>query len=135
MTSELWTRENLAWLAGIFEGEGYVQGRPRTYKRKDGREFTTVGFRMTISMTDEDVITRAHQIAGVGNLNGPRRSPSMVARGAKPMWDFDAAGVEAYALCVALWSWLGERRRSQMKTAMEAWLQSPGHWSKKKIKI
>jgi hypothetical protein len=134
---ENWTRENLAWMAGIFEGEGYVQGRSRKYNRADGREFTTVGFRLAITMSDEDVIKRFHQLAGVGTCNGPRRSPSAVIRfpDGKPMWDYRASGSEAYALAIALWQWLGVRRRDQLKTAIEAWRQSPGHWSKKQIKI
>ena len=131
-TSDNWTRENLAWMAGIFEGEGYVQGRPRKYTRADGREFTTVGFRLAISMTDEDVIKRFHRLAGVGTCNGPRKSPSMTG---KAMWDYRSHGAEAHALAVAIWHQLGDRRRGQLQTAIEAWLQSPGHWSKKQIKI
>ena len=128
-----WTRENLAWMAGIFEGEGYVQGRPRTYTRKDGRLFTTVGFRLVISMSDEDILIRFHQLAGIGTLRGPRVAPSRI--GSKPLWDYSAHGKDGYVLAVALWSWLGIRRRSQVRTAVESWIQSPGHWSKKQIKI
>src|SRR5665213_179839 len=97
-SSEHWTRENLAWMAGLFEGEGYVQGRPRSYKRADGRSFTTIGYRLAITMTDEDIIRRFHRLAGVGNVNGPRLSPSMVAKNQQPIYDYTANGAEAYAL-------------------------------------
>ena len=129
--SENWTRENLAWMAGIFEGEGYVQGRKRSYKRKDGRTFSTVGYRITVSMTDEDIIRRFYKLAGLGNFNGPRLSPSMAAKGRKPIYDYTASGVDAYALVMAMWMWLGIRRRDQIKTATTAWLQSSGHWRRK----
>ena len=124
-----WTRENLAWMAGLFEGEGYVQGRPRSYKRADGRTFTTVGFRLAISMTDEDVIRRFHQLAGVGTCNGPRLSPSMKNQ---PLWDYRAHGADAYALTVAMWPSLGMRRKSQLQTSVLAWIASPGHWRRRK---
>lgn len=129
MTSEKWTRENLAWMAGLFEGEGYVQGRPRSYTRKDGREFTTVGFRLAISMVDEDIIKRFHDLAGVGTCNGPRMSPSMKNQ---PLWDYRAHGADAYALAIAILPWLGSRRREQLQKAINAWLEAPGHWSRKK---
>lgn len=134
MTSTNWKRENLAWMAGLFEGEGYVQGRPKTYTRKDGRAFTSVGFRLAISMTDEDIMRRFHSLAGVGRLNGPRLSPSMARKNMKPLWDFCANGAEGYALMIALLPWLGGRRREQVAQAIQAWLQAPGHWSKKQIK-
>ena len=133
MTSENWTRENLAWMAGIFEGEGYVQGRKRSYQRTDGRTFTTVGFRLAISMTDEDIIKRFHTLSGIGTCNGPRLSPSMTRQ---PLWDYRAHGKDAYALAIAIWPWLGNRRQKQLREAIDAWLESPGHWSRKKqIKI
>jgi hypothetical protein len=128
--SKNWTRENLAWMAGVFEGEGYVQGRPRSYVRADGRPFTTVGFRCAISMIDEDVIRTFHELAGVGTCNGPRQSPSMKHR---PLWDYRAHGADAYALAVAMWPWLKQRRRDQLQTAILAWRASPGHWSRKRL--
>ena len=127
--SKNWTRENLAWMAGIFEGEGYVQGRPRTYVRKDGRPFTTVGFRLVVSMTDEDILQRFHDYAGIGTLRGPRVFPSRPT--SKPIWDCSVHGADAYALAVALLPWLGIRRREQCKAAILAWTKSPGHWSRK----
>ncbi len=133
MTSELWTRENLAWMAGIYEGEGYCQGRPRTYQRADGRDFTTTNFRLVISMSDEDIVTRFHKFAGIGTLRGPRTFPSRPNN--KPLWDYSAHGADGYALGVAMWSWLGQRRKEQLHAAISAWLQAPGHWSKKKEQI
>lgn len=46
-----------AWLAGLIEGEGCLyqgtaNGRPR--------------FELSVSMVDEDVIRRAHEVSGVG---------------------------------------------------------------------
>ena len=128
-TSDNWTRENLAWMAGLFEGEGYVQGRPRSYFRKDGRKFTSVGFRAVITMTDEDVLLRFQSLAGIGTLRGPRVSPSRSNN--KPLWDYSTYGADAYALLVAMFGWLGERRQTQAHSAMLAWIDAPGHWSRK----
>ena len=58
------TREQeIAWAAGLFEGEGYAV----LNKRKP------VVLRLAIEMTDRDVIERFATIVGVGNANGPRR--------------------------------------------------------------
>ena len=119
-----WTRENIAWMAGIFEGEGYVQGRPHTNVRSDGRSFTSVGLRLAISMTDEDVVRHFHQLATVGTVRGPRVSPSALRF--KPLFDYTAYGIDAYALMMALFSYLGTRRQEQVRSAITAWKNSPG---------
>jgi hypothetical protein len=54
------------WLAGLVEGEGWIglqtlrdRGVERTYPR------------ISLQMTDEDVVRRAQVVTGVGQVNGP----------------------------------------------------------------
>lgn len=62
--SRNWTRENLAWVSGIFEGEGHFginyrrNGKPSNFCAK-------------ITMTDEDVLQTFNEIVGMGSLTGP----------------------------------------------------------------
>jgi hypothetical protein len=54
---------DLAWAAGLFEGEGYVEHRPNGCGR------TTRG--LGLAMTDLDVVERFQKVVGVGAVRGP----------------------------------------------------------------
>jgi hypothetical protein len=58
-TVQRWNVEDIAWVAGVFEGEGTI--RPR-------RTATHYGAQVSIRMDDEDVIRRIHTILGFGNV-------------------------------------------------------------------
>lgn len=96
----MWHREDLIWLAGIFEGEGCITIRA-------GKTAT-----LTVSMTDEDVVLRVQQAAKLGTVNGPyNKGP-----GRKPMWTWDLHRREhVYALLVAMYPWLGNRRKEKAR--------------------
>jgi len=53
------TTANIAWLAGLFEGEGCIN--------QDKRKKAT--WRLRVVMTDFDIIQRLHAITGVGNVS------------------------------------------------------------------
>lgn len=63
--------QDLAWLAGLYEGEGCLV-------RKHDTRNDTVSWELSISSTDEDVIRRAHAVARVGSINFIKRQ--------KPHW-------------------------------------------------
>ncbi len=108
----IWTRENIAWLAGLFEGEGSLScRRVQTEKRGHGR----APWALDVSMCNEDVLRRAHVISGVGNLHGPYDN----GEGHKPYWKWTTTKrAHVFALLVALWPWLGERRRAKACEAL-----------------
>ena len=59
------TSEDIAWAAGLFEGEGCIfqgKGRPR----KDGTILLYP--RMTLNTTDQDVLNKFAKIVGVGGI-------------------------------------------------------------------
>lgn len=62
---------DITWLAGLYEGEG-------TLVFKQDKRNDTTAWNLSITSTDEDVIRRAHEIAGVGTV-------TQVKRG-KPHW-------------------------------------------------
>lgn len=95
-----WTRENIAWAAGLFEGEGCIT----TQKGRAGR--------LDLISTDQDVIRKFYAIVGVGRVNGPYRPNSSL--GHKPQWRWSVSGFEnIQALLAAFWTFLCERRRKR----------------------
>jgi hypothetical protein len=103
----------MAWAAGILEGEACFllvndHGRLRPVVR--------------VSMTDEDVIRRLRDILGVGYVIS-QRPPSMPEH-QRTRW---VLGIdrqkEAYAIMMAVYSWLGERRRQRINEVVSAWIR------------
>lgn len=102
---KLWNREDIAYMAALFEGEGCVQGNP---------------LRAKIGMTDEDVLLGFAERAGVGAVSGPT-APSGLGR--KPVYHYTVTGRKAYALLVAMYPLLCARRRGQVEKHVAPWLQ------------
>jgi hypothetical protein len=103
----MWTREQVAWMAGLIEGEG---------------SFTTHGrrlFGMTVAvgMTDEDVVRKLHSTVGFGHVGVRHRE------GRQPLWLWRTGSTpQAYAVMMALYPFLGERRRARIEELVHHWL-------------
>jgi hypothetical protein len=110
-----WTRENLAWVAGLFEGEGCIG-----HNRKTGQ------WQLIVASTDEDVLQRAHMLTGVGTLRGP------IDRGHKPHWIWNVTSrAQVYALLAALYPWFGKRRQARVIECLTYYRENPkGKWRK-----
>ncbi len=69
------SRSDIAWAAGLFEGEGCFTA---CYQRKTGRRY----LHAVLVSTDQDVLERFHRIVGVGKIypKAPRRPEH------KPCW-------------------------------------------------
>lgn len=94
----------LAWAAGIFEGEGSLSLAAGKYPR------------ITVSMTDEDTMRRFARAMEVGKIYGP------YTRGRhKPYHAWTACTFEdvQYAVCL-IWFGLGQRRRDQTRKTLRA---------------
>lgn len=102
------TGEQIAWLAGVYEGEGSCSIRGRSV-------------RIEIVMTDRDIITRINELCKGGTVRGPiTRDPSH-----KPTYHWGIGGINAVKFLEAVMPWLGKRRRARAASALEAW-NSPG---------
>lgn len=104
--SRNWSRENIAWLAGLIEGEGcfYIQPNP------SGSSL------IKVCMTDEDVILKAQRIAGCGQVSGPR----MHMGGRKPAWTWTLARAKhVLAISYAIYPFMGERRTLKLKQLID----------------
>jgi hypothetical protein len=104
---EVQYRADLAWAAGLFEGEGcfYLQ------TQATGR----VHPRAALASTDIDILQRFQKIMGFGKIYPKNSGP-----GNKPIWMWAANQIRhTFATISALFPLLGERRRAQaVKTFM-----------------
>ncbi len=105
MNIENWNRENLQWLAGYLEGEAafcIVQYKGRKYHN----------FSITVSCTDLDLLEKCQRLSGCGTIGGPY----IKASNRKPMYSWGVRKEkDVYALCCALFPFMGKRRKEKIK--------------------
>jgi hypothetical protein len=94
---------DVAWAAGLFEGEGSVYA-----ENQSGRRY----LRFCLSSTDEDVIRRFAEIVGVGKVYGPYAGTNKV----RFDWRTKNAA-DAHDVAALLAPWLGRRRLEQLTAA------------------
>ena len=103
------SESNIAYIAGLFDGEGCVQ--IKRYKEKK-KKHTGKGYRtsnsmrisMDITMTDENVIRWVHEILKVGSVNKKPRS-GFRKNGTRYLlqWRWRCAFRDAYYVARLLW--------------------------------
>lgn len=96
----------LAWAAGLFEGEGCF------YLRREPNRRKYLGLDM--SMTDRDVIERFARIVGAEDKVRKHHTPSAKARGYQVLWRWQCAGSTAERVATMLAPYLGERRLGRL---------------------
>jgi len=108
---------DLAWLAGILEGEGYF-GTP-------GKKSQSV---IKLAMSDEDVIRRAAALMGTKVYSylpvGERR---------KVMWNTTAYSSKAASWMMTLWPFIGHRRQKRILEALTVWRSQRLHQPSQQI--
>jgi hypothetical protein len=108
-------REELAWAAGLFDGEGYVGVRP---VQGTARLFLQV----QMTQVDRRVLDRFQSaVMGLGKVYGP------YPRGgnSKPQFRFMTGKFEhSQAIMAMLWNWLSPVKREQFRIAQESFLAS-----------
>jgi hypothetical protein len=87
---------DLAWLAGLLEGEGSFQ--------------TNHTVRLSLQMTDKDVVARAADLCRA-TVRGPRRPANADW---SPTWYFDLYGQRALAVADRVKALMGIRRNGQI---------------------
>jgi hypothetical protein len=104
--SQNWSRENIAWLAGLIEGEGCFYIQP-------GRTGSSL---IKVQMTDEDVIRKCERIAGCGVITGPHHRVA----GQKAVWTWTVArGKHVLALAYAIYPFMCSRRQAKLVTLVD----------------
>jgi len=105
------TREELAWAAGFFDGEGcvgIVRGSPTRPPKS---------IRVGISQLDSRVLERFKAAVGVGYIHGPTKRYGT----SQPQYRYVAQHHPAtQAICALLWTWLSPVKREQFKRCLMA---------------
>ena len=104
------TSTEVAWLAGLLEGEGYfaVQG-------------SSIGSPIIqLLMTDRDVVDRVAAVFQT-NVNTVKRY-----EGRKQAYRVNAYGSRAAGLIMTIYPFLGARRRAKVKEVLAGWKASTG---------
>lgn len=101
----------LAWAAGLFEGEGCFNVRLGSRRHLFYPQ-------ALLKMTDEDVVRKFHRIVGMGSVY----FKGVPKGGLKPQWCWRIGTFEhVQALAVIFWAHLGFRRKAKIKAMLLAY--------------
>jgi len=101
---------DIAYIAGLFDGEGSIQIKRAIEKKKKHngkpgyRLSNSMRINMEVTMTDESVLRWLHEVLGVGTLR-PKKVKGKRKDGTKylPQWKWRATFRDAYYVCRLLW--------------------------------
>ena len=105
------TNEDIAYIAGLFDGEGsiYYARRKEKKKKHNGKGYRysmSQRISMEITMTDEPVINWVHKILGVGTVNKkPRKGKRKDGTGYLMQYRWRCTFRDAYYVCTLIWPW------------------------------
>ncbi len=95
---------DLAYLAGLFDGEGsvYYKQLKQTRHNRPGKPVHKVwSIRMEIAMTEQSIIRWVHEITGCGT-SGPRK----VKPGYKKQWRWRCSHRDAFYVSKLIWPYV-----------------------------
>ena len=105
------TNEDVAYIAGLFDGEGSIYYAKRKEKKKKhngkGHRYSmSQRISMEITMTDEHVIRWVHEVLGVGTVNRkPRKGLRKDGTKYLMQWKWRCTFRDAYYVCCLIWPW------------------------------
>lgn len=104
--------EDIAYAAGLYEGEGCVSGHPGGLS-PNGKRYMRIA--ITIKMTDREPLERFVQCVGHGKIYGPY----IGAPPRKPAYMMQISGAKNVAAVMeAILPWLSPRRKQQYMAAV-----------------
>lgn len=106
------TAVDIAWLAGLFEGEG-------SFGLEKGRNP-----RIQLASTDRDVVEKAACKLGLSVL-GPYDNSKRLTPNTKPLWVISSGGATAAGLMMSIYPFMGLRRRERIKQVLTTWKTLP----------
>lgn len=105
------TKQDLAWAAGLFEGEG-------CFTLKSGRPCCE------LTSTDKDVVMKFRDIVSIGSIRFIDKS---MKENRKDAWAWNTSGYPSSQYIIALfWTFLGKRRRKRAEEILAKGKEIPG---------
>ena len=97
------TVAEVAYMAGLFDGEGHVEYKKRLVKQKKGKNkaYKTWSIRCEMSMTDKEVMEWFHQTLNFGTLN--KREAKKSWTGKKSQWRWRCSYRDALKFAKLMW--------------------------------
>ena len=93
---------DLAYIAGLIDGEGSIQYKQYMRKRKHNpKAYPTWSIRIEIAMTDRSVLVWLNEILGVGTVNSRKVKP-----GKKKQWRWRCSHRQAYFVARLIWPYI-----------------------------
>ena len=102
----------LAWVAGFFDGEGYIGA-----SGSQGLRTLEMSIAQSTTALLPPTLARVRLALGVGSIHGPRILPSPWSKLPQYMWRINAFGDVQFATAT-LWRWLGPVKRAQAREAL-----------------
>lgn len=109
------SRFDFGWLVGIIEGEGCFYCKDGKSKLKSGDIYCYPLAGFTLMSTDKDVTEKVSSLLQV-SLGGPYYKRSKRKR--KVVWSVQVTGYRAAVIMKVFYDYLGERRKEQIKEAL-----------------
>ena len=93
---------DVAYMAGLFDGEGSVEYKKRKQLKKGKKKaYYFWCIRCEMSMTDQSVMEWFHETIGCGTLNKREAQKSWIGR--KPQWRWRCSYRDAYHVAKLMW--------------------------------
>ena len=107
----------MAWAAGLFEGEGSIQV-PGKRSNRPGNRLPW----LSMGSADKDMLDRFAALVG-GKVRGPYRGQGKnTPEHYRPMYHWQLMGIERIQLVLReFWPYLGERRRARAADAIASY--------------
>jgi len=102
---------DLAYIAGLFDGEGSVLFTRKNEKKKKHngkgyRNSNSIRINMEITMTDKSVIYWVHEVLGCGTVTRkPRKGLRKDGTKYLMQWRWRCTFRDAYYVCCLIWPW------------------------------
>lgn len=117
----IYSTHELAWAAGLFDGEGHTAFRKRARNvSRDGRRVYSTHI-LDIRQIDRRVLERFAAAVGLGRVYGP-----YYPKNGRPVWAYAVARFEqVQAVSALLWKWLSPVKRQQVSTMLRVSKSTP----------
>ena len=105
------TNEDIAYIAGLFDGEGSIyyakrKEKKKKHKGKGYRYSMSQRISMEITMTDESVVRWTHEVLGCGTVvRKPRKGLRKDGTKYLMQWRWRCTFRDAYYVCCLIWPW------------------------------
>lgn len=100
----------IAWAAGLFEGEGCF-----TTSSKNSRGYSYRNWVCFLGSTDEDIVKRFFQIVGVGRIYEQTKHRNGLSLGTKPFFRWQTQSRNDFRFIAKIFTpYLGERRLARV---------------------